>query len=159
MSTIISGPAIRTSQFGVQLIKGPSTPPASGASATIATVTGGTVMITSMLGLVTTVLSGTTGQVSIGTVPSVGTLQTAGIASAAVIGGLEAGTWLVPLVNAGAAGALVTGGHAGNAVFLPTPFVVPAGTITWTGSVVTIVTGAVKWYFTYIALDNGAGMS
>jgi hypothetical protein len=158
MSAIIQGYQLRTAQFGTQVIKGPITPPNSGSSATIATVAGGAVLITSMLGLVTTVMSGTTGQVAIGTVPSTGTASTSAIASAAVIGGREVGTWIVPLVSAGIAGSLVIGANAGAALFLPTPFIVSAGTINWTTSVATM-TGQVKWYFTYVALDNGAGLS
>ena len=158
MSVIIQGYQLRTAQFGTQVIKGPSTPPNSGSSATIATITGGSVLVTSMLGLVTTVLSGSTGQVSIGTVPTTGTASTTGIAAAAVIGGKEVGTWMGPLVSAGLGGTLVVGANAGAALFLPTPFVVAAGTINWTTSVATM-TGQVKWYFTYVALDNGAALS
>jgi hypothetical protein len=158
MSTIIQGYQLRTLAFGTQVIKGPQTPPNSGSSATIATVAGGSVLITSMLGLVTTVMSGTTGQVSVGTVPSVGTASTTGIAAAAVLGGKEVGTWIVPLVSAGVGGTLIVGANAGAALFLPTPFIVSAGTINWTTSVATM-TGQVKWYFTYIALDNGAALS
>ena len=158
MSTIIQGYQLRTLAFGTQVIKGPSTPPNSGSSATIATITGGSVLVTSMLGLVTTVLSGTTGQVSLGTVPTTGTASTTGIAAAAVIGGKEVGTWMGPLVSAGVGGTLVVGTNAGAALFLPTPFIVSAGTINWTTSVATM-TGQVKWYFTYIALDNGAALS
>lgn len=158
MTAIVQGYQLRTIQFGPQLIKGPSTPPNSGSTSPIATVSGGAVLITSMLGLVTTVLSGTTGAIALGTAPTTGTAETAGIASAGVVGGNEVGTWLVPLVSAGAGGALVTGGHAGNAVFLSTPFLVSAGTITWTTSVATM-TGQVKWYFTYVPLDTGAALS
>jgi hypothetical protein len=158
VSTIIQGYQLRTVQMGTQVIKGPSTPPNSGSSATIATVAGGSVLITSMLGLVTTVMSGTTGTISLGTVPTTGTASTTGIAAAAVIGGKEAGTWMVPLVSAGVGGTLVVGANGGAAVFLPTPFIVAAGTINWTTAVATM-TGQVKWYFTYIALDNGASLS
>jgi hypothetical protein len=158
MSTIIQGYQLRAAQFGVQVIKGPSTPPNSGSTATIATVAGGSILVTSCLGLVTTVLSGSTGAISLGTTPTTGTTEAAGIAAAAVIGGLEAGTWLVPVVTAGVAGTLAVAGHAGSAVFLPTPFVVTTGLITWTTSVATM-TGQVKWYFTYVALDVGASLA
>jgi hypothetical protein len=158
MSVIIQGYQLRVSQFGMQTIKGPSTPPASGSTATIATVTNGSVMITSMVGLVTTVMGGTTGTISLGTTPTLGTAQNAGIAAAAVIGGKEVGTWLVPVVAAGVAGTLAVSGFGGNAVFLPTPFLVAAGTISWTTGVATM-TGAVKWYFTWVPLDTGASLS
>jgi hypothetical protein len=62
-----------------------------------------------------------------------------------------------PLNSAGVGGVLVVGANAGAAVFLPTPFVVSAGFITWTTSASD--TGQMKWYFTYVALDNGASLS
>lgn len=158
MSVIIQGYQLREIALGVQVIKGPSTPPNSGSSATIATVAGGAVLITSMLGLVTTVLSGSTGQISLGTAPTTGTAETAGIASLTTVGGAEAGTWLAPQASSEAAGALVNGGHAGNVLYLAAAFVVSAGTITWTVGTATM-TGQVKWYLTYVPLDTGATVS
>jgi hypothetical protein len=158
MSVIIQGYQLRIGQFGQQIIKGPLVLPATGVTATIATVAGGSVLVTSMLGLVTTATTATSASLSIGTAPTVGTPQVAGIAAAAPITSLQVGTWIGALVNAGAAGTLVVGGTAGNAIFLPTPFLVSAGTITWTGSVGTN-TGQIKWYFTYVPLDNGATLS
>jgi hypothetical protein len=155
MSTIISGPAIRTAQFGVQLIKGPSALPQT-ATATLATVTGGSVLITSMLGLVTTAIGGAN-NLSLGTVPTIGSSSSTGIMAATALASAPVGSWIGLVQSAGTGSAGAVGANAGAVVFLTTPFVVAAGTITWTTS--TSVTGQIKWYFTYIALDNGAGMS
>ena len=156
MTTLIQGPQLRTEQFGIQVIKAAQALPQT-ATATLATVSGGAVMVTSMLGLVTTVIGGTATNLSLGTAPTVGTTSTTGIAAAAAITSKEAGTWVVPLVSVGVGGTLVVATNGGTAVFLPTPFIVPAGTITWTTSAST--TGQMRWYFTWVALDNGAGLS
>ena len=52
---------------------------------------------------------------------------------------------------------LVSGGHAGSVPWLSTPFVVPAGTITWTTGASDA--GDMAWYLTYIPLDDGASVS
>lgn len=159
MSTIIQGYQLRTIDLGVQVIKAAQTPPNSGASATLFTVAGGAVLVTSLLGRVTTALSGTTGALALGSKPTAGTEETAGIATAGVVGGAEIGTWLgFPAASTGLAGALTANTHAGNAVFLPTAFVVNAGTIEVTTSVATM-TGKIDWYLTYIPLDSAASVS
>lgn len=156
MSTIIQGYQIRTEQFGVQVVKAAQNLPQT-ATATLATVTGGAVLVTSILGLVTTVLGATATNLSLGTAPTVGVASTTGIASATAVTSTPLGAWLVPVQNAGVGGALAIGASAGVAPFLPTPLVVSAGTITWTTSAND--TGQIRWYFTYIALDNGAALS
>lgn len=157
MSVIIQGYQLRTAQFGTQVIKATQNLPQT-ATATLATVTGGAVLITSMLGLVAGVaIQNQACTLALGTVPSVGTSANNSIATATSIQAKEIGTWVVPLVSAGAGGALVVGTNASTAPFLPTPFVVSAGTITWTTSASN--TGQMKWYFTYVALDNGAALS
>jgi hypothetical protein len=117
------------------------------------------VLVTSLLGRVSTALSGTTGAVALGSKPTVGTEETGGIATAGVVGGAEIGTWLsvVPL-DTGLAGAVQANTHAGTVVYLGTPFVVSAGLIEVTTSVATM-TGAIDWYLTYVPLDAGASVS
>jgi hypothetical protein len=159
MSVLIQGYQLRAIAFGVQLIKAAQVPPNSGSSATLFTVAGGTVIVTSLIGRVSTVLSGSTGAIALGTKPTVGTEETAGIATAGVVGGAEVGTKVVPLAASGLAGALVVSAKvAGNAPFLPNPFLVDAGTIEVTTSVATM-TGAIDWYLTYLPLDTGASVS
>jgi hypothetical protein len=148
---------------GAQVIKATQTPPASGASATLFTVAGGMVVVTSLVGRVVTVLSGTTGAVSLGTTPTAGTLEVAGIATATVIGGGEVGArYAVVGTAAGAPTTLANGGasaKSGNTPFLSLPeFVVDPGLITITTSVLTM-TGAISWYLSYVPLDIGASVS
>lgn len=159
MSVIIQGYQLREIAFGVQVIKLAQTPPNSGSSATLFTVASGAVLVTSLLGHVSTALSGSTGAIALGSKPTVGTEETAGIATAGVVGGAEIGTWIsaVPL-DTGLAGAIQANVHAGTVVYLGTPFVVNPGTIEITTSVATM-TGAIDWYLTYVPLVTGGTVS
>lgn len=165
MSVIIQGSQLRSIAYGTQVLKAAQTPPNSGSSATLFTVAGGQVLVTSLVGRVSTVLSGTTGAISLGATPTVGAAgaQVAGIASATVVGGGEAGTaYAVVATIAGAPTTLANGGAsavAGKSPFLAqAAFVVQAGIITITTSVATM-TGAIDWYLTYVPLDTGASVS
>jgi hypothetical protein len=159
VANFIQGSQLRTLLYGNQVINAAQTPPNSGSTATLFTVAGGSVLVTSLLGRVTTVLSGTTGAIALGSKPSAGTEEKTGIATAGVVGGAEVGTWLgFPAASTGLAGALTANTLAGNTVFLPAPFVVNAGVIEVTTSVATM-TGKIDWYLTYIPLDNGASVS
>lgn len=159
MSVLIQGAQLRTIAFGTQVLKGPVTPPNSGSSANLYTVAGGAVLVTSLIGRVTTVMSGTTGAIALGTKPTVGTEKTAGITTAGVIGAAEVGTILaVGQSSSGLAAALVVSVlFAGNAPYLATPFVVNTGSIEVTTSVATM-TGAIQWYLSYVPLDTGASV-
>jgi hypothetical protein len=156
MSAIIQGYQLRTIAFGVQITKAAQNLPQT-ATATLATVAGGSVLVTSMIGVVSTAIQNQACNLSLGTVPTTGTASSTGLAAVASISNKEVGTMIVPLVSAGVGGTLVVGANAGASVFLPTPFVVSAGTISWTTSASN--TGQMKWYFTYVPLDNGAALS
>jgi hypothetical protein len=159
MTVIIQGSQTRALLYGAQVLKGPLTPPNSGVTSTLYTVAGGAVLVTAMVGRVTTALSGTTGTIALGTAPTVGTASTTGIATATVVGAAEIGTILTPQASSGLGGALVVSTlHAGNPPFLAMPFVVNTGTITITTGVATM-TGQVQWYLHYVPLDNGASVS
>jgi hypothetical protein len=159
MPDFIQGSQLRRLALGSQVINGPFTPPASGSSSTLFTVAGGAVLVTSLLGRVTTALSGTTGAISLGSHPTVGTDEPAGIATAGVVGGAEIGTWVGPVAaSTGLAGALTANIVAGNTVYATAPFVVNAGTIEVKTTVATM-TGAITWYLTYVPLDTGASVS
>ena len=160
MSTILQGYENRQLLLGAQVTKGPVTLPAT-TTGTLFTVTGGAVLVTSLIGLVTTAVQSSDPVLTLGTAPSAGTLEVAGIASTTVLTSAEVGTWVTVGQSAGLPAALVvmaTAAKAGNAVFIGgATFVVSAGTITWsTGAT---KTGAFKWYLTYVPLDTGAYVS
>lgn len=157
MAAFIQGSQLRTLLFGSQVLKAAQALPQS-ATANLFTVAGGSVLVTSLFGVVSgTAIGATVTTLALGTAPTTGTANTAGIATATAITSLEIGTWVAPQASAGKAGALVAGAHAGDAVFTPLPFVVPAGTITWTTSASD--TGQMAFYLTYVPLDTGASVS
>lgn len=157
MSVIIQGYQLREIAFGVQVQKS-WTLPASATTSTLFTVAGGNALVTSVFGLVTTLIGSTATTVALGTAPTTGTAETAGIATATAVTSLEKGTFVGVQASSGLAGALVSGGHAGNAVWASTPFVVAPGTITATTSA-NAGAGVINWYLTYVPLDTGATIS
>jgi hypothetical protein len=130
------------------------------ATSTLFTVSGGAVLVTGLLGLVTTAIQSSDPVLSLGTAPTVGTAVTNGIATTTVLTSAEAGTWVTIGSSSGLPTGLVvqaTAAKAGTAVFPAAEFVVSAGTITWTTTA--SKTGAMSWYLTYVPLDDGASVS
>lgn len=159
MANFIQGTQLRTLQQGLLVTKAAANLPQS-ATATLYTVSGGAVLVTGFVGIVTTVIASSDPVLSLGTAPTVGTAQTSGIATTTVLTSAEAGTLLTVASSAGLPAALAvmaTAAKAGSTVFLANPFVVSAGTITWTTGA--SKTGQIKWYLTYIPLDDGASVS
>lgn len=156
MAAFIQGAQIRLLEYGFQVAKAAQALPQT-ATATLFTVSGGRVVITSLAGTVSTVIGGTATTLALGTAPTVGTAATAGIASATAITSKEAGTHIWLPTAAGSA--LNVGTNAGSAAQLlgGQAYVVSAGTVTWTTSAST--TGAISWALTYIPLDTGASVS
>jgi hypothetical protein len=155
MTAMIQGYQLREIAFGVQVIKTAVAFPQT-ATADLYTIAGGNVLVTSLLGVVTTATT-TDPQLTIGTAPTTGTAETAGLATTTALTSVEVGTWLGLLSASGKAGALVNGAHAGSSLWLPTPFVVAPGFITLTTAA--SQAGAVTWYLSYVPLDNGATVS
>src|SRR5215831_2513013 len=109
MSTLIQGYQLRTLAFGTQVTKAAANLPQT-ATSTLFTISGGAVLVTSLLGLVSgTAIQNQACNLSLGTVPTVGTSSATSIATATAITNKEIGTWVVPLVSAGIGGALVVG--------------------------------------------------
>lgn len=156
MANFIQGKQLRLMEYGNQVLKAAQALPQT-ATATLFTVTGGRVVITSLAGTVSTAIQNQACTLALGTVPTVGTAASSGIASATSIINKEAGThiWL----PSAAGSALVVGTNAGGAAQLlgGQAYVVSAGTITWTTSASN--TGAISWALTYIPLDDGAAVS
>ncbi len=159
MSNIVQGPQLRQLSRGLIVTKAAQALPQS-ATATLFTVGGGAVLVTGLIGVVTTVIQSSDPVLSLGTAPTVGTAQTSGIATTTVLTSAEAGTLVTVADSAGLPTGLVvmaTAAKAGSTVFPAKPFVVSAGTITWTTGA--SKTGAMKWYLTYLPLDDAAYVS
>lgn len=158
MATFIQGTQLRLIEYGYQVTKAAQTLPQQ-ATSTLFTVAGGRIVITSLMGTVSTVIGAGAVTMSLGTAPTVGTAATAGIAAlTTTLANKEVGThfWLPPVAGA----ALLFGGNAGAAAQLlgGNAYVVSAGTITWTTAAAS-TTGAVSWALTYIPIDTGASVS
>lgn len=142
---------------GTLLIKASQALPQT-ATATLFTQSGvsGSILVTGLLGLVTTAIGGTATTVSLGTTGS-----NASIAAATTITSLTAGNWLIPVSNntpavmtvKAAAAYLTLAGAAMSAPFV----LAPSQNITWTTSAST--TGQIQWYAWYIPIDADSGLS
>lgn len=158
MANFVQGKSLRLLEYGTQVTKTAQTLPQT-ATSTLFTVSGGRIVITSLMGTVSTVIGAGAVTMSLGTAPTVGTAATAGIAAlTTTLANKEVGThlWLPPI----AGGALLFGANAGAAAQLlgGNAYVVSAGTITWTTAAAS-TTGAVNWELTYIPLDDGASVA
>lgn len=151
MSVIIQGPQVRAIYLGVQVTRAAATIPQTAAQ-NIFSVTGGRVMVTSLIGQVTTVIGGTATTVKFTNTPTSGTATD--FASATAITSKEVGTMVSLPTTAG--GAVVVGANAGAGVLAgpQVALVLQPGTISYTTSAST--TGAISWALTYVVYDTGA---
>jgi hypothetical protein len=159
MSNIVQGPQLRTLRNGIIIRKIALTLPQT-ATSTLFTVSGGAILVTRLLGLVTTAIQSSDPQLTLGMAPTVGTAEVNGIATSTSLASAEAGTWVTIGNSSGLPTALVvmaSAAKAGNTVFPTGEFVANTGTITWTTGA--SKTGAMSWYLTYVPLDDGAAVS
>ena|SRR6266705_894933 len=124
---------------------------------TIFTVSGGAILVVSLVGKVTTVMSATAYTLAVGLTPAEGAGSSAPSALASAsssLASLEVGTMVCLGATAGAA--LVPGVNASTVLLKPAPIAVSPGNISLTGSATQ--TGALKWYLTWIPLDDAANV-
>jgi hypothetical protein len=164
MSTLIQGSQLRVIEYGNRAVRTAQALPQT-ATGTLFTVTGGLVIIKQLLGIVTTVIQSTDPVLSLGMAPTVGTAQTSGIAATEPLSSAEVGT-PVSLADASVVagtpdtytpGKLMVGIKAGSIMALHKPFIVPAGTITWTTTA--SKTGAMRWICQWLPLEDGAALA
>jgi hypothetical protein len=137
--------------LGFRASKASATLPAS-TTQNIFTVTGGRVLVTVLVGEVTTLFGATATNLKATSVPTTGTA--ADIASNLAIANLEAGTILVVEGD----GTAMIGVSAGAAPALNAlPFILPIGTVRIETSATN--TGASKWDIWYFPLDDGAAVA
>jgi hypothetical protein len=151
MSVLIAGDQLRTILFGTKVDRTTAALPQTTQSA-LFTVTGGRVLITSIVGEVTTVIQTQANATKIVANPTTGTdvdlCATLDI-TADQVGCLYGITGLFSDAMVGA--------NAGATVVPRNSVVVPVGTIDL--SCAASNTGAAKWSITYIPLDNGASVT
>ena len=151
MSVLNDASAFRKALFGLAVERPTAALPQTTQSA-LFTVTGGRVLITSIVGEVTTVIQTQANATKLVANPTTGTdvdlCATLDI-TADQVGCLYGitGTFATAMVGA----------NAGATVACATPVVVPVGTIDL--SCAASSTGAVKWRITYVPLDDGASVT
>lgn len=155
MSVLIQGYQLREIAFGSQVIKSAAVVP-NGSETTLFTVTGGAVLVTSLIGKVTTGFTSTATTLTMGPKPTTGTANASGIHDETVLTSAALGSWVVPALADGIATAGIV---ADGIAWLQngSGFVCDAGTIEYEASAAN--TGQIEWYLTYVPLDTGASVS
>ena len=152
MSVLIQGDQLRALSLGGKVERSPAVLPATTQSA-IFTVSGGRVVVTALIGEVTTVCSATATTLKVTANPTTG--SDVDIATATAETSQEVGSLVsLPLTLAGALN--VQNAGAGQ-VPASVGFVIPIGTIDLVTSATN--TGALKWTLFYYPLDNGASVT
>jgi hypothetical protein len=151
MTYILSPAGVRGASLGVRVDRATAALPQS-ATGSIFTVSGGRIVLTSLVGEVTTVLGAVATTLAVVATPTVGAATT--LASATAVTSDAVGDWLTLPATLGSA--LVHTAVAG-AVALPSlslGILVAVGSIQLTASASD--TGSVKWSMTYVPFDDGA---
>jgi hypothetical protein len=150
--------------YGALVTGGAKTLPAS-TTGHLFTVAGGRVMITSVTGVVSTVIQAQACTISIGNTPTGGSAATTSIATASSsVSGVAVGaSFGVPAFSSGAAALVFTGASgvlaaADIGISLDDGGIClcPAGTVDWTTSATN--TGAVTWTLGWVPYDSGASV-
>lgn len=160
MTTLIAGDQTRAISLGIRVEKAAAVLPATGLQ-TLFTVSGGRVLVTLLLGEVTTVFDGTANSLNVvhdPTVGAVGDLNAATVCTSDAAGTL----YTVTGIQAALMGTQKEGGtevptHV-VAIAPLTPFILPAG-ITKLQTNGTDTTGATKWTLCYVPIDAGASVA
>jgi hypothetical protein len=148
MSVLIQGPQVRQVLLGIKVDRATAALPQT-AAGTLFTVTGGRILLTSIVGEVTTVIQAQANATKLQAVPTTG--SAVDLCATLDITGDEVGCLY------GITGTLATamvGANAGATVLPANGLVVPIGAIKLNCAASN--TGSVKWSMTYIPLDDAA---
>ncbi|MEA5366096.1 hypothetical protein VA596_41670 [Amycolatopsis sp., V23-08] len=151
MTTLIQGPQVRALTLGRKVDRATAALPQT-AAGTLFTVTGGRIVLTSIVGEVTTVIQTQANNTKLQSVPTTGSavdLCAVLDITADEVGCLYGITGLFSDALVGAA--------AGASVLPRNPVIVPIGAIKLNCAASN--TGAVKWSITYVPLDDNASVA
>lgn len=152
MTTLYSARAYRQGILGVKVDRVTSTLPQT-ADLSIFTVTGGKILVTSLVGEVTTVIQAQANALKIKSVPTTGTSKD--ISGTLDVNAFEVGA-LISLDGTTLATTL-SGTNAGGALALRAQgIIVPIGAIKYNTAASS--TGAIKWSLTYVPYDDAASV-
>ena len=156
MSVLIQGDQLRTILLGTPVSKATGT--VANGTTTLFTITGGRVLVTSLVGRVTTLIGATTATCKLTYNPTAaGTSFDMCTAVSIETDAVEQTYYIAG--NVASPGALLVGGAVGqaNPVFTA-PYLLQAGTIEQILSA-DPVGGAITWTLTYVPYDNGASVA
>jgi hypothetical protein len=151
MATLIAGKSLRTIGFGIKVDKATAALPQT-TTGTLFTVSGGRVLLTGIVGEVTTIVQAQANNTKLVSTPTVGTAVD--LCAVLDITGDEAGC-LYGIT--GVFGDAMVGANAGATYLQLRPIVIPVGTIKL--SCAASNTGSVKWSMTYIPLDDAGAVA
>jgi hypothetical protein len=149
MASSVPGSQLRTLLFGTRIVRAAATLPQT-AQAALFTVAGGDVLITGLVGEVTTAIQAQATTVQLIGNPTTGTDVNWSNATGDINGKELGSTVVLPAVFGGTALVQAAGGNALPSV----PYLARIGTIDL--KTVASSTGGMKWYLTYVPLDDGA---
>lgn len=151
MSAIIQGSQLRTLDSGLLVTRPASNLPQTGTT-NIYTVTGGRILLTGLVGLVTTVFGATVTNLKVRSIPTTGTAGD--IAANVLVTNKEVGTLLA--LNTTVGGALVSTSSYGAIGMAATPLIIPVGSLAMVTDASN--TGQIQWDLTWIPFDDGASV-
>lgn len=156
MSTIVAGPQIRQIAYGIKVDKATAALPQTTAS-TLFTVSGGRVIMTGLLGEVTTVIQTQANATKLKSVPTTGT--TVDLCATKDITALEVGGFLslIPDLDASPFSVALNQQNAGASVLNAVGIILPIGTLKLDCAASN--TGSVKWSILYVPFDDGASVA
>jgi hypothetical protein len=129
-------------------------PTTAGATQALFTIATGKVLITSLMGTITTAITG--GEDDHASIDFNATVCTSNAAIASVLGVTAATGAVGKVLYVSTLGSALASGA--GAATLTAPFILDSGVIFWT-TVSTLTAGAAKWDVTYIPIDAGASIS
>lgn len=156
MSLFSSGVAYRGMVLGTQVNRATAALPATAAQ-NIFTISGGRILLTSLLGEVTTVIQAQATTVKLTSTPTTGTAVDL-TANTGDINALEVGGFITvtPALTLTPFGLAIQKQLAGATTMSAVRIVIPIGSLSYTTGATS--TGAIKWTMTYIPLDDGASV-
>lgn len=151
MTTLIKNADVRTISAGILVSRATATLPATAAQ-NIFTISGGRILLVSLVGEVTTIIQAQSTTVKVTSTPTTGSAidmsSTGGDINALEVGGR------ISLANPPAAATALVKTNAGYTNLSAVFTVVPPGSISYTTGATS--TGSLKWDLIYVPLDNGA---
>lgn len=149
MASGVNGASLLQMNYGRNVARAAAVLPAT-TNQTIFTIAGGRILVTGLVGEVTTVMTGTATNVKVTSVSTTSSIASDMTANTAV-------TSLAVGALYSISGVAATAGTTGSAVAKNNELILPIGLIRITTDATN--TGAMKWILTYVPLDPGASVA